>query len=333
MDNLPVTPNTIIETKLIVLSSKDGEKLNGSMNSNVLFNFKDIMLKSNDILLTTCAVLDAEIPASYYNVNSSNSSTSITRNGVTFTITVPSGNYNANEFITEFKSLYDTATSGTTLAMTFDTITGKYSLKDTAFDITINNTGSNSYILLGGVDGTDYVFSKTATPPNSFNSLANFLGVTRIKILSDSLVSHNVDSNNLTTTTLVDTLGASAGDFGLTVYNSLGRESLLLAKRIQSIDIQLKDQNNNFIDFNFINWNITLILNIHRQVGNNTGDGIILFDKLQKIIRAEDILSMNKKQRDEALAKIKEDADNELKRIDVTPVENQMMDDLEKQLG
>tara|TARA_R100001198_G_scaffold96417_1_gene86120 strand:- start:177 stop:1169 length:993 start_codon:yes stop_codon:yes gene_type:complete len=328
MDNLPVTPNTIIETKLIVLSSKDGEKLNGSMNSNVLFNFKDIMLKSNDILLTTCAVLDAEIPASYYNVNLTNSSTSITRNGVTYLITVPSGNYNANEFITAFTSAYNTASSGT-LTMTFDTITGKFSLKDTAFDITINNTGSNSYILLGGVDGTDYVFSKTATPPNSFNSLANFLGVTRIKILSDSLVSHNVDSNNLTTTTLVDTLGASAGDFGLTVYNSLGRESLLLAKRIQSIDIQIKDQNNNFIDFNFINWNITLILNIHRQVGNNTGDGIILFDKLQKIIRAEDILSMNKKQRDEALSKIKEDADNELKRIDVTPVENLMMDDLE----
>ena len=332
MDNVSTGQNIIVESKLIVLSSKDGEKLNGSMNSNVLFNFKDIMLRSNDIFYTTLAILDAEIPASYYNVNLSNSLTSVTRNGVKYDIIVSSGNYNALQFITEFTSVYDTATSGT-LIMTFDSITGKFSLKDEAHDIIIDSLGSNSYILLGGVIGTDYTFSKTATPSNTFNSLANFLGVTRIKILSDSLVSHNVDSNNLTTTTIIDTMGASAGDFGLTIYNSLGRESLLLAKRIQDIDIQIKDQNNNFIDFNFVNWNITLILNIHRQVGEggNTSDGIILFDKLQKILRAEDILSMSKKTRNLELAKMKKETDKKIEIIDKAKTEDLVLQDLEEQ--
>ena len=129
--------------------------------------------------------------------------------------------------------------------------------------------------------------------------------------MSDTLVSRNIDSNNMTTTTIIDTLGASAGDFGLTVYNSLGRESLLLAKRIQEIDIQIKDQENNFIDFNFINWNITLILNIHRQSGVNTGDGIINHQKLQRILRTDDIINMTMKERDAELERISKMTEDE----------------------
>lgn len=311
MDNEPTKPHIIIESKLIVLNSSDATKLNGGMNSNVVFEFNDVMLKSNDIVYTTLAVLDAEIPASYYNVNSINNTTSITRNSVNYDIVVSPGNYNVLQFITEFKSRYTIATSGT-LAMSFDAITGKLSIQDTAFDLTINDNLSSSYILLGAVKGTSPTFSKTATPMNSFDSLVNFLGVTRIKLLSDTLVSRNIDSNNMTTTTVIDTLGASAGDFGLTVYNSLGRETLLLAKRIQEIDIQIKDQFNNFIDFNFTNWNISLILNIHRQSGNNTGDGVINYQKLQKIMRAEDILDMNKKERDDELDRISKMTDDDI---------------------
>jgi hypothetical protein len=321
MDNEPNKPHIITETRLIVLNSKDATKLNGGMNSNVIFEFNDIMLKSNDIIYTTLAVLDAEIPASYYNVNGNNNTTSITRNGVTTPVITASGNYNALEYITEFKSRYAIAFTGANLAMSYDAIAGKYSIQDTAFEITINSTGSTSYALLGGVVGTDYIFSNTATPKNSFNSLANFLGVTRIKLMSDTLVSRNVDSNNMTTTTLIDTLGASAGDFGLTVYNSLGRESLLLAKRIQEIDMQIKDQTNNFIDFNFIDWNITLILNIHRQSGANTGDGIINQQKLQRLIRADDIIDMTMKERDEELARISKMTDDDILAESLNPAE------------
>ena len=125
-------------------------------------------------------------------------------------------------------------------------------------------------------------------------------------------------------------MGATDGDFGLSIYNSLGRESLLLAKRIQDIDIQIKDQNNNFIDFNFINWNITLVLNIHRQVGEggNRADGIILFDKLQKITKANDILDMSKKERDAELLKIKQDTDKEIMRIDKISENDLMLENL-----
>tara|TARA_R100001224_G_C4024256_1_gene150384 strand:+ start:964 stop:1911 length:948 start_codon:yes stop_codon:yes gene_type:complete len=303
-------PQTIIENRLIVLNSKDAILLNGNQKSNVLFNFKDVMLKSNDIFTVTMSLLDAEIPASYYNVNVNNATTSLTRNSVTYSIVVSSGNYNVLQYIDEFKSLYNTATGGT-LEMTFDSITGKISMKDTAHNITINENLSTSYKLLGALEGTSPTFSNSATPSDSFDVPCNFLGVTRIKILSESLVSQNIDSHNLTTTTLIDTIGGTAGDFGLNIFNSLGRESLLLAKRIQNIDIQLRDQDNKFIDFNSIDWNISILLKIHRITSGETGDGIINNDKLQKLISAEDLIETTKKERDEELARIDKLNDND----------------------
>ena len=303
-------PQTIIENRLIVLNSKDAILLNGNQKSNVLFNFKDVMLKSNDIFTVTMSLLDAEIPASYYNVNVNNATTSLTRNSVTYSIVISSGNYNVLQYIDEFKTVYNTETGGT-LEMTFDSITGKISMKDTAHDITINENLSTSYKLLGALEGTSPTFSKTATPSDSFDAPCNFLGVTRIKILSESLVSQNIDSHNLTTTTLIDTIGGTAGDFGLNIFNSLGRESLLLAKRIQNIDIQLRDQDNKFIDFNSIDWNISILLKIHRITSGETGDGIINNDKLQKLISAEDLIETTKKERDEELARIDKLNDND----------------------
>lgn len=296
-------PQTMIENRLIVLNSKDAILLNGNQKSNVVFNFKDVMLKSNDIIMVTMSLLDAEIPASYYNVNSNNNKTSITRNSVTYSIVMTNGNYNVLQYIDDFKTLYNTATGGT-LAMTFDSITGKISMKDTAFNLTINENLSTSYKLLGALEGTNPTFSKTASPADAFDAPCNFLGVTRIKILSESLVSQNIDSHNLTTTTLIDTIGGTAGDFGLNIFNSLGRESLLLAKRIQNIDIQLRDQDNNFIDFNAIDWNISILLKIHRLGSGHSGDGIINNDKLQKLITAEDLIETTKKERDAELARI-----------------------------
>ena len=82
---------------------------------------------------------------------------------------------------------------------------------------------------------------------SSFPALANFLGITKIKVASNALAGDNYDSVSLNTSTLIDTISVTAGPFGLTVYNSLGRESFVKAKRIDEIDIQLYDQDDNGI--------------------------------------------------------------------------------------
>jgi hypothetical protein len=56
--------NSVIEHKLIVLNSKDGDKLNGEYLSHVRFNFRDI-LKGDEIYFMWVCLLSAEIPCSF----------------------------------------------------------------------------------------------------------------------------------------------------------------------------------------------------------------------------------------------------------------------------
>jgi len=134
--------------------------------------------------------------------------------------------------------------------------------------------------------GSNVILFHYTIPATFFPIPANFLGITKIKLLSDALAGGNFDSNNLNTTTLVDTLSASATPFGLTIYNSLGRESFVKAKRIDEVDVQLLDQNNDFIDFNGINWTMTLLVNTHRRQKFSKIDGSILNDKYVATLKA-----------------------------------------------
>lgn len=148
-------------------------------------------------------------------------------------------------------------------------------------DLTVNLVSTTCREPLGiNLDSTGSLsFPYAANNPTFMPLAANFLGITKIKMLSDALAGGNFDSNNVTNTTLVDTISASASNFGLSVYNSLGRESFVKAKRIDDIDIQMLDQNNNFIDFNGINWTMTLLINTHIRQRFSKNDVSVLNDQ------------------------------------------------------
>ena len=284
--------NIIPETKLISLNSKYASQLNGTKKSRVMFDFTNIINKSKENLYITLAVQSAEIPASYYNVNDLNNTTSITRDEVVKSIVIPNGNYDASSYLALFETLYENAYTGSRLATAYDEITGKYSFQDDDYNIVINAVGSTSYDVIGGIEGINYTFS-TSGVPTKMPQPANFLGITTIKVCSDNLCGTNVDSVQLKTTTLLDTISATAVPFGLTIFNSLGRETYSKALKIEEIDIQLKDQNDNLIDFNNVDWNITLIVNTHKRAVFDSGEttidsAIIVNDKLRKHIEANE---------------------------------------------
>ncbi len=290
----------IQDTKLLSLNSLYATKLNGTKNSRVLFDFINIIDKSKDHLYMTMAVQSAEIPASYYNINDRNNVTSITRGGGagTIVITMPVGNYDANTYVAQFKTLYEAATSNVILNMTFSSVTGKYSVQETSSGqqvITFNAAASNSFPIIGGgtTDLTFPPFSAQAIP-SPFPFIANFLGITKIKVCSDNLAGTNVDSSQLKTTTLIDTISANAGPFGLNIFNSLGRETFMKSKRIEEIDIQLKDQDDNLIDFNNAEWCMSFIINTHRRVAfsEDQARGVIVNDKYKKQLRATELAEL-----------------------------------------
>ena len=304
----------IQDTKLLSLNSKYASKLNGTQNSRVLFDFVNIIDKSKDHLYMTMAVQSAEIPSSFYNVTIKNNITRVDRDDIAaaFDITMPVGNYNADTYLAKFKELYDAATpSNVTIAL--DAVTGIFNLQEALADFTIKSVGSTSYVLWGGEVGTDYVFPVAGTAA-SFGFPANFLGITKIKLSSDNLAGTNVDSSQLKTTTLIDTISVTATPFGLTIFNSLGRETLMKAKRIEEIDLELRDQDDNLIDFNNAEWCISIIINTHRRVAfsEDRARGVIVNDKYKKRVRAQE------------LEELRGETEKELERMDFSELDDLM---------
>lgn len=304
----------IQDTKLLSLNSKYASKLNGTQNSRVLFDFVNIIDKSKDHLYMTMAVQSAEIPSSFYNVTIKNNITRVDRDDIAaaFDITMPVGNYNADTYLAKFKELYDAATpSNVTIAL--DAVTGIFNLQEALANFTIKSVGSTSYVLWGGEVGTDYVFP-VAGAAASFGFPANFLGVTKIKLSSDNLAGTNVDSSQLKTTTLIDTISVTATPFGLTIFNSLGRETLMKAKRIEEIDLELRDQDDNLIDFNNAEWCISIIINTHRRVAfsEDKARGVIVNDKYKKRVRAQE------------LEELRGETEKELERMDFSELDDLM---------
>jgi len=286
-----IDEHVIIQSRLVSLNSRFATKfLNGDKHSSLLFDFNSISPKSVDTLYHTIAIQSAEIPASYYNINGTNNSINITDSvGTTATVTISEGNYNADTFKTEFVLKFNAATFAGNAFLDFNTINGKFSLLSATVGtgLTVNLATTTCRLPLGiSLDATGTLAFPYVAPEVEFPLPADFLGITKIKMGSDALAGGNFDSNNLNTTTLVDTISATATPFGLIIYNSLGRESFVKAKRIDEIDIQLLDQNNNFIDFNGVNWCMTLLINTHRRQKFSKKDGTILNDKYVATLKA-----------------------------------------------
>lgn len=266
----------VLQSKIISLNSKDGtprNNLSGSYLSDLFFPFKSILQIEKEIAYSTISIQSVEMANSFYNINTNNNTIKITKtivsNGNTsdHTITIPIGNYSATTFKTEFNTQI-LAETGVTSTLALNNNNGIYSLTpvDSTFTITILST-STSLNILGLTSGVDKTFTNGGN--NNFNFACNFLGVTQLKIFSNSFACSNIDSAGLSQNNLIDVISVSAPSYSLITYDSHNQESELKNKIIDGIDILILDGNNQQIDFNFINWNITFLLNTYRVVNVN----------------------------------------------------------------
>ena len=206
---------TANEKFIVVLDSRNATTyLNGSMNSNVSFNFGEPIYVARDALQFTGSVLSFNAPNSIYNVNATNNVLWINYyNGTyptSFQITIPPGDYNANTFSTKLVSLctFIDPTFGAGFSITLDQITNKYTFNSIyTFNILPTSTcgevvgfDTNSEISYEQGTTTSYAIFMPYT--------CNFTGVQSINIHFDSIVSANVDSYNKTCSTIIQSIPA-----------------------------------------------------------------------------------------------------------------------------
>ena len=245
------------KNKLITLNSKYGIQENGTMKSKLLFNFKNLLSDDSNILKSFITVVNAQIPCSFYVINDSNNKIVINGPFISATtIYLTNGNYNANTLIAELKSEFLNA--GIIFSsIKINKINGKLKFTSVGLEDYFFTSDSTIFDVLGTTSDITASSNVYSCPYP-----LNLLGVKRLLITSNKLSVHSVSSVDYGSSNILITIPSDVSPFSLISYASQSEASknLLNIRSINEIDINVFDENNNYIDFNNLDWTITLTL-------------------------------------------------------------------------
>lgn len=255
----------ILDKRIINLNSKHALQNNATYLSDVLFKFKEILREEEDIIYTTCGLLNAQIPVSFYNVNVNNQTLYYKVDGIPYTLVIPESNYNSTSFIPVLKAQFALGAHGRTLSITQNRLNGKFTITVSGYTLNILASPLNKVL------GLNFLNSYTITGSYTCIYPCNFLGVKKIKVYSSALAGFSYDSYVLGGSTIINTIAVNDAPFGLISFNAQMDSSLRIKQKIiNEIDIQLRDEDDALIDFNGIDWTITLQINIYRVLKLST---------------------------------------------------------------
>jgi hypothetical protein len=260
--------DTIIrEKRLISLNSANATRyLNGEYNSNLVFDFSSILIPDKSIVYVEGGVQSAQIPASFYNLSITNNVFNYTVSTINYSITVAPGNYNYNTLITELDTRF--LLNGHTFTFALNRNTNVLSMTYTSLG-TWNQINSSSIFYILGFEPniTIPIVLNTIT----FTGLFNVINPKKLKIFSSNLAIDSYDSVGNTTNNLIETISVNSAGFGLILYNNVDSTyGHLRTSYLSTIDIQIKDELGNFINFNNIDWTITIVLIVYRTLQTKT---------------------------------------------------------------
>ena len=248
-------------TRQLNLNSQDAIKNNGTMNSNLYFNFRNIIQQSNvdEISHIDFSVENCQIPVSFYNITNSNNI--LDWNGNILTITA--GNYNTTTLATEIINKLATI-SITDVTIVLNSTTGKFVFTSASSNFTLGYLNSTIFKVIGftNMNQVSTSFILTSEYP------VNLLGPLKLKISSGTININNIDSGNngSTLNTLIE-IPVSSANFGLILYSNVSNiHSTLNQKTLNGIDILVKDNDNNLVDFNNIDFTLSFLLKIYYKI-------------------------------------------------------------------
>ena len=275
MDTELVRPLT---SNVIHIRSKDATELSDGYNSHFRVDL------TNPILIEKgyeghIVVSSAEIPYSFYLVSADiKNNTIIYNDGTEKTYTIPSKNYDIDELIS---TLTDDANFPFTA--TFDRYTMKITLANSSGgSITINwsNALSNAEKLLG-FSRTDDVVANGASTTSDY--VVNLCSVHSIFIKSN-IATGNVQSTRAGNSSTLQKVSVDVNGFNMIYLNQDDFRTTTITQTpvIDFIEFRITDQNDNLIQFNNVNFELSFIINTYKifvdkkenenYIGNRRGD-------------------------------------------------------------
>jgi len=244
---------TVINEYLIHIRTEDCSKLNGSLNSYFSFILKPAISVINMQNNLSCKLSTAEIPYSFYTVNSYNNTFNIIENGVPRAITIAKGSYD----IFEFRDLILSLLGGTyTVAVSVNT--GKMTIINAAFATIGLSFTSDAFKLLGF---SNQIYSATGAAGLISPNIISLFSITGI-YLKSNLSGYNIYNTRLNNnlSSILQLIQIESDTFNMINYRSTTDAfiSRLNDKKIDEITFRLTDAEDNLIDFNGIDFEFTL---------------------------------------------------------------------------
>ncbi len=233
---------TIKDTKHYYLNSDGGDIKNSYLKSDVVFNIPNLIKDEKNILYNTISIVHCEIPYSFYIINEYNNLLSLS----TGDIYIDYGNYNANSLIAYLKTKLPI-----NMNISLNSSNGVLSLiYNQSFQIYENTT---VYKVLG-LQKKNYISLNNSI---IFDYPCNFLGTKNLYIKSNIILDNfNTSTKDYITITNIP---VSVEPFSILLYNNYSNSKHIIKnKNLDNIEIKIYDDDNNLVDFNNIEWSITL---------------------------------------------------------------------------
>ena len=253
-----VSYQTIYSTQ-IYLHSSSSMLMNGTAKSYVHFYIQNAVNSSRkNTIEMRVSLVNAQLPCSFYQINNSNNSIII--NGINYIF--PNGNYNVNSFISAWYSVV-----GNTWLLSFSSLTNKFIFTNTT-EFTFTDDITNSlFPIIGFTTGNSY-----SCIDNSLNSpfCVNFSGLSRLLISIPTFSLNSKSSFDSAMSNIIASVPNNCIQSGIIYYtNYTNYRSIFKNSELSCITIQIQDDNENFIDFNNLDWSLTLQIDMVNEVIEN----------------------------------------------------------------
>lgn len=273
----------IREKRLISLNSANATRyLNGSFNSDLVFDFPSILSPDDSVIYVEGGVQSAQIPASFYNVDVDNNVFNYRISSINYSISVTPGSYNYTTLVTQMTS--QLLSNGHAFTFSINRATNILTMVYTGAGTWNQIQPSSIYYILGLAFNTTYTIVGNYS---TFPELFNIINPKKLKIFSSNLAIDSYDSVGSSTNNLIETLSVNAAPFGLILYNNIDSTyGHLKTNYLSTIDIQIKNEFGSFVNFNNIDWTMTIVLILYKRADVMSKEMTLVSDS-QRIASAD----------------------------------------------
>lgn len=234
--------NILKETRQYFLSSNGGINKNGKLKSDIFFDIKQLIKNDKYVLYNTISLINAQITYSFYIINEYNNILSLS----TGDIIIDYGNYNASSFIK-----YMSSKLPINMVLTLDSVSGIFTL---SYNQPFQLYSATTIYKLLGLQNKNYT---STTNKIIFDYPCNFIGSNNLYIKSNVYL-ENYNSSTKDYITLAK-IPITVEPFNIVFYNNYSNSKHIIKnKTLDNIEIKIFDDDDNLVDFNNIDWNLTI---------------------------------------------------------------------------